>query len=159
MTNQSQTPDVDITDEDIRATEEVVASTVLKSDKGWEVLRQMYHESAKKLLSTQGFTYPVLANMDTLKEKLSDPEGFQKSMQTLIGDLQDYKQQIDAIYAKHKDKSGKPTEAEWPILFALSQDYTNLMHHFDTVISPLVFSLVDVIRAEHGDLLEMPTQQ
>lgn len=152
-----QNPEVTITDEDLRATEEVVAGTALKSDKGWEILRQLYLESSKRLLSTQGFTFPVLNNMDTLKEKLSDPEGFQKSMQTLINDLRDYKERLDHIYSRHQGKSGKPKEAEWPILFTLSQEYSNLMHHFDSVIAPLIFSLVDIIRQEHGELLEMTT--
>lgn len=157
MSEQHHTPtDVEITDADLRATEEVVAGTALKSDKGWEILRQLYLESSHRLLTTQGFTFPVLNNIDALKEKLSDPEGFQKSMQTLIGDLKEYKERLDHIYSRHLDKSGKPTEAEWPIMFALSQEYSDLMNHFDNVISPLIFSLVDIISREYGELLEMP---
>ncbi len=159
MTEQHtpETPAADITEEDIRATEEVVASTALKSDKGWEILRQLYLESAKKLLTTQGFTYPVLRNMAVLEEKLSDPAGFRKSFNTLLQDLQQYKADLDRIQAKHQGRSGKPTEAEWPILFALSQEYSDLMHRFDTVIGPLIFSLVEIIQQEHGDLLETTT--
>lgn len=161
MTEQNvpETPEVDITDEDLRATEEVVASTVLKSDKGWEILRQLYLEGAKKLLTTQGFTFPVLKNMAILEDKLSDPIGFKKSFDTLLQDLQQYKADLDKIQAKHAGKSGKPTEAEWPIMFALSQEYSDLMHRFDTVVAPLIFSLVETIQKEHGDLLESAPQQ
>lgn len=163
MTDQNppETPAIDITDEDIQATQKVVASTALKSDKGWEILRQLYLESAKKLLTTQGFTYPVLANRDTLEDKLSDPVAFRRSFDTLLQDLRQYKLDLDRIHAKHEGRSGKPKEADWPILFAISQEYSDLMHRFDSVIAPLIFSLVDVLQKEHGDLLETaphPTQ-
>lgn len=158
MTDTPSSPaSPDLTDADIRETEKVVASTVLKSNKGWDILRELYKEAAKKLLTTQGFTYPVLANRDKIDEHLSDPEGFRRSFNTLLSDLKAYKERLDGIWVKHKDESGTPTEAQWPVMFALSQEYSDTIDHFDQVIAPLIFSLVEVLTAEYSDLIELPT--
>lgn len=147
--------DVDLTKEDIEATQRVVADAVLKSETGWEVLNQMYHQCAKKLLHTQGFTLPVMNQLDTLKEKLDDPDGFTRCFNTLLGDIKQYKESLDVLHQKHAGRTGVPPEKDWPVMFSISMEYSNLETHFETVIAPLILSLIEVIREQHGDMLEL----
>jgi hypothetical protein len=147
--------DADLTKEDIEATQRVVADAVLKSSTGWEVLNQMHRGCAQKLLHTQGFTLPVINQLDALKKELDDPEAFTRCFQTLLGDIKQYKERLDELLSKHKDRSGTPEEKDWPVLFSISMEYSNLDNHFETVIAPLILSLIEVIREQHGDMLEL----
>jgi hypothetical protein len=158
--NNANENDANLTQEDLLATQGVVADAVLKSATGWDVLQKMHHGCARKLLHTQGFTLPVINNLETLKEKLNDPDGFTRCFQTLLGDIKQYKERLDELQAKHHGRTGTPPEKDWPVIFSISMDYSNLDNRFETVIAPLILSLIEVIREEHGDLLELtPTPQ
>lgn len=147
--------DAELSQEDIQATQGVVADAVLKSSTGWSVLDEMYRGCAQKLLHTQGFTLPVINELDTLKTKLDDPEAFTRCFHTLLGDIKQFKERLDTLHQKHHGKTGTPTEDEWQLLFTISMEYSNLVNHFETVIAPLILSLINVIRDQHGDMLEI----
>jgi hypothetical protein len=146
---------LDINKDNVEEVQAAVADHLLKSEQSWDILNSLYLECANKLLHTRGFTVPVLAQMSVLKEKLNDPDGFQRSFSTLLNDIQAFKLQLDGIQAQHQGKTGTPTEADWPTIFAISQNYSNLISYFESVIAPLIFTLIDVIKAEHGDMLSL----
>lgn len=147
--------EVVLTEDDILKTQKYVASAALVSDKGWQILDEMYRLAATKLLSTQNFTLPVLNQLTALKERLNDPTAFQKSFHTLLLDLQGFKTTLTAIYDRHAGKTGKPSEDDWQDLFGISQEYTNLLDYFDVVIAPLIFSLIEIIKEEYGEMIEV----
>jgi len=153
---ESTAPTIDdLTDDDIIATQGVLSDAVLASAQGWDVLKKMYLGCSQKMLSTQGFTLPVLNQYENLKAELNDPVAFTKCFQTLLGDLSRYKEQLNALYATHSGYSGTPTQDEYPILLNASLEYSNMISHFETVITPLIMTLIDVISREHGDMLEL----
>lgn len=155
---QSNDTDVELTKEDIEATQGVVADAVLKSSTGWDVLQQLYQNCAKKLLHTQGFTIPVMNQLETLKTELNDPDGFTRCFQTLLGDIKHHSNRLAELQKKHIGRTGTPQEKDWPVMFEISMEYSNLDNHFETVIAPLILSLIEVIREEHGDMLEINNQ-
>lgn len=146
-----------LTDEDMQAAQAAVADAVLKSEHSWGILREMHRQCATNLLTTQGFTLPVIKALPTLRTKLSDPEAFERSFNTLLGDIKSLKEDLDQISLSYKDRSGVPSEQDWPEIFAISQQYSNLLTRFDQVIVPLTFSLIEIIKKEHGELIQLPS--
>lgn len=145
----------ELSNDELTATQAVLADAVLATDQGWDVLTKMYLGCSQKLLTTQGFTLPVLNQYESLKSELNDPVAFTKCFQTLLSDLRTYQEKLNRLYATHSGRSGVPTTEEYPILLDASLEYSNLITHFETVITPLIMSLIEVIRSEHGDLLEV----
>lgn len=132
-----------------------VADAVLKSDQSWDVLQAMYVECTRKIMSTQGFVGLVSSNIESLRETLSDPEGFETSFTTLISDIRRIGSGINATLEQHKGRTGTPTEEDWPLVFGVSMEYSRLTSDFDIVVAPLMMNLIETIRAEHGDSLSI----
>jgi hypothetical protein len=131
-----------------------VATATLKSEHGWEILRQFYSIGCQKILATSAFVVPVLQNREAILKDLADPTGFQKSFQTLIGDIAKYKDRLGEIWQQHQDKTGQPSDLELPLVFTLSEQYSSLLTELETVVEPLVFALIDTVRDEYkGELV------
>lgn len=145
------------TTEEIVIDESTVAAGVLVSENSWDVLTQLYKETLSKIFTTQGFVVPVIQCLPTLRTKLTDVPAFEKSFNTLINDIQSLTERLNICYELHKDRSGEPTQEDWAITFGVSQEYSNISMKFDSTVAPLIFSLVEIIKNEHGDLLELPT--
>lgn len=153
MTEQATPPD---SDNEIILDEGTVAAAVLTSEQSWEVLNGLYAAASQKILSTEGFVVPVMNQMAVLKEKLKDPVAFERSFTTLINDIRKLSDRLRLVFAQHSGKSGEPTQEEWTLTFSISQEYSNIITEFDVVIAPLIFSLIETIRDEHGDMLQVP---
>lgn len=156
MSNEKETTETLGESEELSTSE--VAETVLKSESSWEILKQMSGMAVSQLMATQRFVLPVLSQLSVICEKLSDPEAFTRSFNTLTGDIQSHAKQLRSLAVEHEGKSGEPTEDEWPLIFSVSQEYSNLLTNFETVIQPLMLSLIDTVQKEYGDVVEMKTE-
>lgn len=155
MSEQNNTPEVDITQADLRATEEVVADAVLRSAQSWQVLHDFYGQLGKRIMHTGQFTIPVLQNKTEIEDSLNDPVGFMKSFDTLMTDLQSATADLKALHERHKGREGQPDEKDWPVIFELSLAYQDLFYRMDHVIYPLLTQLVDTVQTEYGDTLTL----
>lgn len=149
----------ELTQDDLLKTQAYVADAALKSPRCWDILRELNVLVSEKFMSTQAFTLPILNQMPVLEEKLNDPEAFKSSFATLQRDLLDFQQQVMTLAAKHQGRSGDPTPADWPVIHSISMDYSNLITHFETVISPLIFSLLETVQAEHNEMVDYSQTQ
>lgn len=142
-----------LTKDDLIETQRVVADHTLKSDKGFTILNHLHANCARLFMDTQAFVFPVLNNIDNIKAELNDPDAFQKSFSTLLGDLKTMKDSLDSTLAQHQGRSGKPTPAEWPIMFDASLNYNNIVHHYETVVHPLMMNLISVLEEEYPSMV------
>lgn len=154
----SETPEA-VPTATVEIDESIVAAAALTSEQSWDILRELYVQCSQKAMHTEGFVIPVLGQLEVLKTKLSDPDGFIVSFKTLLGDIRAYNAAANALLARHKDHTGVPSETDRPEIFQISMEYSQLLAHFDGVITPLIFSLIDTLQAEHGDILEVPTAE
>lgn len=130
-----------------------VADQVLKSPQGWDIVNQMAQAATQQVLGTSPFVLPYMQNKDVILEKLSDPVAFEKQFATLMADLGKHSRNINEIASKHKGKTGVPTEEDHALLFLLSEEYSRAADYYDSVIEPLMMSLIDIVAKEHGPIL------
>lgn len=158
--DRQQTPEQEQeTRERLLKLQEQVAKAMLKSDEGWEILRQFYNIGSQKILATSVFVVPVLQNKRAILDKLNDPAGFEKSFATLTSEISRYKNQLVALWSQHSDRRGRPTDLEHVLIFQLSEQYNQLLSQLETVMEPLMFSLIDTVRTEFGPDLLGPAPQ
>lgn len=155
MTEQQTPHSEEITQADLRATEEVVADAVLRSDKSWDVLREFYGQLGGRILHTAQFTIPVLQNLNDIEQRLNDPVAFRKSFDTLMTDLQDIRGRLGELKVRHEGQTGEPTPEQWPMIFETSMEYQNLFHRMDTTINPLIQTLANVLKEEYSETLTL----
>lgn len=141
------------TDEQLRTTAKTVADKALRSDQSWDILTAMYQECARQVMSTQSFTVPIMTNESRLRESLTDADGFFESYRTFVNDLREYSDRLKELVSRHKDRTGEPDPVDWPVIFEISQEYSDLMDRFETVIKPLALSLMDILSQECPDLV------
>lgn len=134
--------------EEITAMQAEAADESLRSKEGWNIIHQFQSHIYAQLVNTSQFVVPVLNDLDIICEQVNDPQAFRNSFNTLMGDLARMKIDADRIGARHTGKQGQPTPAELPAVFALSQEYSNLMTHYEVVVQPLIDSLNHIIQAE-----------
>lgn len=144
----------DLSKSDLIETQRVVADHTLKSDKGFTVLNHLYANCARQFMATQAFVFPVLNNLENIKSELNDPDAFQKSFSTLLADLATMKQDLDKVLRQHQGREGKPDVADWPIMFDASLSYNNILHHYDTVVQPLMMDLISVLEEEYPTMVD-----
>ncbi len=130
-----------------------IADGVLKGEKGWDIIRELGLNATKQILATSPFVLPYMQNKQAILFKLQDPEGFAKQFDTLMGDIERHSITIKNLAAKHQGKTGVPTEDEQAAVFLLADEYSRALEHFDNVIEPLMNSLIETIKAEHGPIL------
>jgi hypothetical protein len=122
-----------------------VAEQLLKTQ-GWEILKQLYLVSAQHLRATQGFILPVMGNLPLIESKLSDFEGFQKNISTLIEDLGSMTDAVRCLGERHLERTGEPTPEDHLLIAELSLGYNNVQTHLETAVEPLISSLIDVLQ-------------
>lgn len=158
-TNPSDQPITDnepeMNDAELLATEKVVAEAVLKSEHAWDVVRELYAQCCMCIANTQQFVIPVLNNRVEITKRLSDPEGFSRQFTTLMADIKYIADTIKTIYAKHEHLSGEPTEEQAELLFEVSTAYSEALEHFERCISPLIFAMVETLKAEYSEMLDL----
>lgn len=155
MTADNATPpESEAGDEEIVLDEQIVAAAVLTSEQSWEVLEELYAQASKRIVATSWFVNPVVTNIASLREKLNDPIGFEKSFNTLMADIRATGESLKVVYEQHAGRSGVPEEEDWPTVFSTSQDYNTLINRFESTIDPLIDSLMDIIKNEHGELYQ-----
>ena len=134
--------------EEITAMQAEAADESLRSKEGWNIIHQFQSHIYAQLVNTSQFVVPVLNDIDTICEQVNDPQAFRNSFTPLMGDLAKMKLDADRLGAKHIGKKGQPTAAELPVVFSLSQDYSNIMANYEAVIQPLINSLNAILQAE-----------
>lgn len=132
----------------------VTAEASLRSAQGYDILRELYRNSAELVLSTSQFVLPVSNDLDDICIHLSDPEGFKRSYATLLGDINRYRQDLAILWECHKDKTGAPSDDEITDVFSIADGYNKLMTRWDSAISPLLDSLKDILCKEYTPVLE-----
>lgn len=139
---------------DMETAIDTVVATQLTSQNGWEIINQLFLVCNLKIQSTQVFIYPVMNNIETIREKLVDPEAFEKSFMTLINDITRFQSELSGILNTHIGREGVPEESDWDILFNASTQYSSLMDRFDGAVTPLIAALTDTLKhGGCGDLL------
>lgn len=139
---------IDYTPEQLAELQAEAASEALKSSEGWNCITQFQTHIYAQLVNTSQFVIPVLNDLDVICEQVNDPDGFRRSFATLMADIAALKAEADRLCQKHKGKSGAPTPAEYPIIFTLSQEYSNLMTRYEQGVQPLIESLNRILTEE-----------
>lgn len=156
MTEQA-TPTTDITLDMLEAvgdTSQQTANILLKQD-GWSIVKQMQKELLKGINATSLIVLPVQHNIAEVKEKVSDPEGLVKIMNTLRNDIGEVIRSATVLGEAHKDKDGEVTDEELPTVDTISLGYAKLQTVLETAIQPLVLQVADIIEAAGITSLEL----
>lgn len=132
----------------------VTAETLLQSNQGYDVLKELYRTSAQMILSTSTFIVPVAKDLDGICQHLSDPQAFTQGYKTLLGDIKQYREDLGTLWECHQDKTGAPAMDEVTDVFSLAEGYSKLAYRFERAIEPLMSSLAGVIEKEYLPVLE-----
>jgi len=139
-------------DQKVKEMQAEVAEGLLRSPKGWDIAQELYGQALKRVLFTSQFVVPTLQHREAILLKLTDPTGFQKSFQTLCSDLDLCTRTLRTIGKKHEGKQGTPSDEEVPFLFSICNEYHEVLTVFETTIDPLLYSLIDVVQTQYGDM-------
>lgn len=132
----------------------VTANAALRSDKCFDILKEMYRNCATLIMTTSTFVVPVKEDMVNICASLSDPEGFKRSFDTLCTDIFNYNQNLTTLYGFHEGREGAPSEEEVTDVLSLAEGYGQLLTHFEKAIDPLITSLANIVTAEYAAKLE-----
>lgn len=147
-----------ITPEELNETHRILTKEILEGDDGYVVLETIFLQLTQQVYLTSHFTIPVLKQMDSLEAKLSDPTGFKASFNTFINHIRDFQRRLMVVHTKHKGKEGGGRPLDFPVMYAISEEYTVLMKEYDTVLHPLHLSLFGVIEKEAPELLAIDNE-
>lgn len=137
----------------------LVADASLRSNEGYDILLELYRNNAEMLLLSSHFVIPISQNIEEICADLTDPEGFKRSFVTLLADIKQYRDDLNALYMCHKDKKGAPSEEEIADVFALADGYNKLLNRYEQGIQPLLEALRDTLLKECKALLETPVDE
>lgn len=134
---------LDLITEDV-ADKSADAARELIKQSGWSIVAELARAVAEGLNSTSLVVYPISANIDKYKEKLSDPEGFEAKYNTLRKDVHGMSKAMVALYAKHEGKTGAPAnEEECRLIDVLTLGYSQIQGHLESAVHPLMLNIVD----------------
>lgn len=132
----------------------ITADEALKSDQGYDILNELYTTCGNLILNTARWVIPVKHNMDGIKAKLSDPEGFHKGFKTLCTDISNYNANLSVLHDVHKGKTGQPAPEDAGDILLLADGYNKLATHYEDGIQPLMVSLAATVEREYLPTLE-----
>ncbi|ARV77245.1 hypothetical protein FDI21_gp074 [Pseudomonas phage Noxifer] len=132
----------------------VAADEALKSDMGYDILKELYRNCGGLILNTAQWVIPVKRDMTDIKQHLTDPEGFNKGFNTLCVDISNYNSNLGSLYAAHKDKTGAPAPEDHSDVLLLADGYSKLSSHYEDGIQPLMQSLAATLEKEYLPVLE-----
>lgn len=122
------------------------AAALIKED-GWAILRELYKLTAQALNATAVVIVPATQNREIILAKVSDPEGFSRDIQTTITDVEEMIRTLQVLGGQHLDKTGFPSTPEDVALISqLSLGYSQIQHHVETAVQPLLMALITTMQ-------------
>lgn len=132
----------------------IAADEALKSDMGYDILGQLYRSCAGLILNTSPWVIPVKNEMPEIKKHLNDPAAFERGFTTLCTDISNYNENLQGLYAFHKDKKGAPAGEDITDVLDLADGYNKLATHYEDGIQPLMMALAKTVEEEYVSILE-----
>lgn len=114
--------------------------TMLKTNKCWDELEMLHASTVGLLFSTQNIT-PLLRNGELIS-KMDSKEALRIS-QVISKDLIYFKEKLESVYNKHKDKKGGSENPD--VLFQcimIGQEYIEISDSFNRIVTPNIDRLL-----------------
>ncbi|ARV76753.1 hypothetical protein PHABIO_122 [Pseudomonas phage Phabio] len=155
MTEQTTVALTDITEEtpitfdhleQVAADTEKAATEMLRQD-GWSIVTEMQKALLKGINSTSLVVLPVQGNLELVKSKVSDPEGFSKIMSTLTFDIGQLIEASTLLSDQHVEKKGAVADEDFALVQKVAFGYSELQGYLERAIQPLVVQVADILEA------------
>lgn len=158
MTEQAiQTTDEEITVEMLEeagATSALAAMELFKQD-GWAIVARMQKALLQGINATSLIVLPVVANLEEVSAKMTDPTGFKKIIATLQNDIGEVIKTVKVLGEQHVDKEGGVSADEMNLVDTISLGYSRLQDILDRAIQPLVLQVAELLEGAGITSLEL----
>lgn len=148
MTEQiAQTEEATVTIEQLEQIGEqtAFAADELLKQAGWDILAEMLKALLMGINSTRVIVEPVVNGLPLLKEKVSDPEGLSKIVETLRHDIAIVAEGVLKLASRHQGKTGAPTLEELVAVGIISEGYSAAQTKLERGIQPLILQLCTIL--------------
>lgn len=115
----------------------------LLMENGWEILNELHKATYATVVSTSIVMIPAMQNKEIILEKISDPTGFNKSLETASGEISKMIQGVQLLHKGHYDKTGNPTIDDIDLINDLTLGYSQIQTCMETAVQPLLMALID----------------
>lgn len=143
----TQTEELTITAEQLEQVGEqtAFAAEELLKQAGWDILAELLKTLLKSINSTRVIVEPVVNGLPLLLEKVSDPEGVKKMVDTLTNDIATLAGGVLQLAERHQGKTGEPTPEELVIVGIISDGYSAAQSQMERGVQPLLLKLCDIL--------------
>jgi hypothetical protein len=129
------------------AVQSSVADKLLQA-KGWDILKQLFLITSELLQTTQLFVYPVIAEIELVKEKMGEHfEAFDKDFTALKEDLATMSGALVALSKQHEGKEGTVHADDHMLVVELASGYSNLQTQMETKVGPELMKQMSLLEA------------
>lgn len=137
---------------------------MLKRNKCWDELEMLHAATVGLLYSTKNIT-PLLRS-EEIMSKIDSKEAV-KISQVIANDLTHYKEKIEVIHNKHKNKTGGSDDPDVLMeCIMIGQEYMELSDSFQRVVSPnidrlleMAASVADADSKTNSEVIETPIEE
>lgn len=126
-----------------------VADGMLAGPKGWDILKQLSLDSAKRILLTQEFVVPTMGVLPDILKAVKDPDAFKQGFDQLSVDIRQYNQSLLLLQNQHRHNEGAVSADQVETVAKLADGYAVLMNDFDETIQPLMTTLIEIVATEY----------
>ena len=129
----------------------VTAEALLETN-GWAILKELYIALSSSINATSLVVIPAMQRKDEICAKISDPEAFSKIMHNVVIDISGVATALRVLGEAHLGKSADPVlDSDVETIADISMQYSKLQTQMDTVIHPLLMSVIDVLQEADVD--------